>query len=1117
MIARVSLVVLLLGALACAQGPIVKVDLAPYFNADGIALDSDRSDGQLDESGSNLAGEQMPPRGSTFDFGPVAFRFPDYAAGARNNVEADGQVIAVPPGRYAALFLLATATDGPAEGELGLSYASGPPVSMPFVLPDWCSGGAGGVLEAVRFTFRHNGVTGLREQMRGALWVVAFGLDANRTLTAITLPRNRRVHVFALTLGTDRPDLSAAAALARPAPADPDLAKPEPPRLFPYAKPRERRTSFQTNMKYIEDIDLRTDVVMVYASYPDRIRSWADKGYSLETMLSISHDWGGPYVTGRSDGEEHYDKVQAGPDGRYATIGGSSYYMCPDEEWTAYLIDQARAAIDAGSGCIVLEEPEYWAWTGYSPSLRREWESFYGVAWADPQASPRAQWLASQLRARLYERCAGDVFEFIRGYSPGTRRMLATHSNLNYSAWGIIFPHSALARMPACDGVINQVWTGTARTPVKLGGRMAQRVFENAYLEFASLATLGDVSDLALWHLADPVEDNNAYTWAEYRRWWRETVAASLLFPGVGRYEVMPWPDRVFAPRAVDATGAPPPAEYLTELLVAFDAQRRQPPGEPGEGAHDLAVLSSDTMMWQRGGPWPSNMDGFYGLALPALVRGAAVSVPLLELAPGRPEYLGRYRVLAVSFDAMKPISSAHISALARYVQGGGCLVVLGGADDYNDIDAWWNREGYARPQDALFDMLGLALRPYPPSSGAEPAWTQVLSAHELSGAHPRTLENLDDYTVDLAPFLPAESVAVKFEDGTRSDGWGPWLSRVRFECDAGADVPEFSPGGRVEARYLAEVVGRGDVDEARRFADGNGRWVYLFPTEGATRGSVTLTMGNDFVVSVSAGYGGGTRRLVAPPGARSGAVSAFEAAWDGEGRARSPFDWNLPASGLTTYAPADPRISVLGVMEDDPDAAAFFYAEVGRGHVVLLGVPAAQMATARGEGIMWGLWRGAYETAVRGALPAPGGLRVRRGDYEVASALTSQLALSGPFVDLFDAGLPVLKGMVLGPGEQAFVRCVDGPPPGRPQVIAVAGKVETDLWKSPDWRLVVAGPTGTRCAMRVRCAGRPSVVSAADADGGAVEVLESWDESTSTLLLGFPNCARGVELRLRL
>ena len=44
----------------------------------------------------------------------------------------------------------------------------------------------------------------------------------------------------------------------------------------------------------------------------------------------------------------------------------------------------------------------------------------------------------------------------------------------------------------------------------------------------------------------DPVEDNPSRTMEDYLGNYERTLAASLMFPEVDRFEVMPWPTRIF-------------------------------------------------------------------------------------------------------------------------------------------------------------------------------------------------------------------------------------------------------------------------------------------------------------------------------------------------------------------------------------------------------------------------------------------------------------------------------------------------------------------------------------------------------------------------------------------
>ena len=101
------------------------------------------------------------------------------------------------------------------------------------------------------------------------------------------------------------------------------------------------------------------------------------------------------------------------------------------------------------------------------------------------------------------------------------------------------------------DGYIVQVWTGTARTPNFYNGVTKQRTFETAFLEYGALQNIARSSGKSIWYLNDPIEDNPDHSWVDYRTNWESTLTASLLQPGVARYEIHPWPERIFGPKSM--------------------------------------------------------------------------------------------------------------------------------------------------------------------------------------------------------------------------------------------------------------------------------------------------------------------------------------------------------------------------------------------------------------------------------------------------------------------------------------------------------------------------------------------------------------------------------------
>ena len=483
------------------------------------------------------------------------------------------------------------------------------------------------------------------------------------------------------------------------------------------------RTCFQTGQAWSEHSNLRSDVAIVYGidpGLPGRIQTWRDRGYRIHVMTGVS--WGNyqDYLYGRFDGINHEDEAQTVSDGRKSSHGGDVYYMCPGTNYGKFLCVGVQRALDAGAEAIHLEEPEFWVNAGYSEGFKREWRSYYGEDWQPPHSSVDAQWRASKLKYFLYRRALQQVFDYVQDYNRRTGRQVRcyvpTHSLINYATWRIVSPESSLARLNGCDGYIAQVWTGTARTKNMYRGKLRERTFETAFLEYGSMQNLVRSTGRGVWYLNDPIEDNPDHDWADYQRNWESTLVASLLQPDVWQFEVAPWPERIFsgrypksAPR--EARQAIPPA-YATELQVAMNAMNdlKQSRVAWDCGTAGVGVVISDSLMFQRGDPTPSDahLSHFFGLALPLLKRGLPVAPVQLENVT-IPGYLDNLRVLLLSYHGMKPLTPEVHAALAKWVKAGGALVVCDDdSDPYRTVRDWWNSEGlhFRTPREHLFQQL---------------------------------------------------------------------------------------------------------------------------------------------------------------------------------------------------------------------------------------------------------------------------------------------------------------------------------------------------------------------------------------------------------------------------
>ena len=492
------------------------------------------------------------------------------------------------------------------------------------------------------------------------------------------------------------------------------------------ASPLER-TCFQVAAPYAPQMDIKSDVAIVYGvdeSLPERAAGWRGRGYLVHLMTGVA--WGNyqDYLYGRFDGRRHLDDAQTNRQGDKISHGGDVYYMVPTEAYARMLSERLKRAVDAGVVAIHLEEPEFWVAAGYGESFKREWQAFYREPWQAPHSTPDAQYRASKLKYYLYRRALDTIFIAVKAHARSKHRevrcYVPTHSLLNYAGWGIVSPESSLARLDSCDGYIAQVWTGTARTPNLYRGVARERTFETAFLEYGAMRNMVQGTGKRMWFLADPVEDDPNHDWNDYRANYESTVIASLFYPDIWRYEVMPWPDRVWLgkyPRergSKERVGIPP--AYATELLTIINTlnDMRQDSVEWDCGTGGIGVCVSDTMMFQRGEPAPTDPNNFYGLALPLLKRGIPVAPVQLENITRR-GYLKPYRALVLSYDFMKPPSEAVHRALVRWVKAGGVLLYVGdGSDPYRAVAEWWNTDGlnFPGPEEHLFKSLGFSAWP---------------------------------------------------------------------------------------------------------------------------------------------------------------------------------------------------------------------------------------------------------------------------------------------------------------------------------------------------------------------------------------------------------------------
>lgn len=499
------------------------------------------------------------------------------------------------------------------------------------------------------------------------------------------------------------------------------------------------KTTFQTSREWRPTIDTRADAVMVYGvggnpsdksekiSFEERVQSWKDRGYTVHFMTGIA--WGEyqDYFTGEWDGKMHLDEGQVQQNGDTIWHGHMVPYIVPTANYLKYIKEKhIKRVIDAGIDAIFLEEPEFWARAGYSEAFKREWKKFYGSEWRPQHESPENTYLANKLKYHLYYNALNDVFTFAKEYGKSKgmdiKCYVPTHSLVNYSQWQIVSPEASLASLPCIDGYIAQVWTGTSREPNYFNGKLKERVFETAFLEYGSMESMTAPTGRKMFFLTDPIEDWPR-DWVDYKKNYQATFVAQLLYPQIANYEIMPWPERIY--EGLYKTSADSdkkeriPRHYSTQMQVMVNTLNQMPLTESRvSGSKGISVLMANSLMFQRfpihEGYEDPQLANFYGLALPFLKRGVPVKTVHIENLSYE-EALAETKVLLMSYSNMKPLSPEAHTHLADWVKSGGVLVYCGQDNDpFQSVSEWWNTKGnaYRTPSAHLFERMNIEISP---------------------------------------------------------------------------------------------------------------------------------------------------------------------------------------------------------------------------------------------------------------------------------------------------------------------------------------------------------------------------------------------------------------------
>jgi hypothetical protein len=774
--------------------------------------------------------------------------------------------------------------------------------------------------------------------------------------------------------------------------------------------PPTPRSCYQTGADYSPRLDLATDAVILHSFDPARLANWKARGYPVILMGGFRDYL--PYV------KANPDAVQRTRDGAPTSVE-SSFYLTPTPERIETLIRQYLQMLEAGADAICPEEPEYWADAGYEAAFRQLYEARLGRPWQPPDASHAARWTADRFKAQLMTEAVHAILNAARARKPAAKRMVAVHSPLNYALWRICVAHHALIlgnSLPAggegrggvsaltaggedrggvspVEEVIGQVWSDTVRTPLPSDGEYQAEPFATAYLEYASLAGLMRDTGKRLWFLCNPLSDTPNRPLEEHRQVYFNTLVASLMFPEATGYEVLPWPERIFWNV---------PAEYATVILSATracEAIAQQSGATIDAGVEGIGLLFSDSMTAVRGAPEVAPVEDLLALGIPLVNAGIPLTLHSLQRLPERalPRSL---RLLLWTPETVKPLREAELRALAEWVQGGGWLFVVGGANGYDAIpDMPWRQAGQPTPVHWLLRMLDkpLELETVPPEPAPPEAW-RTLGVH---GAEPaQGTFNCRWVDIDLSDYR-GQTVFVKFSDSIPDTGWGALLRQARLEAD-GRTLAAFYTGSPAEPLFLHTNHRSRLNTNGERFADRDAFFVYRFPLPQARAITLRLELAQEWRLDIST-----------QPPYREHLVA--------------PTRTDLPAIRL--------RDDEVITRYQTPDAEPFYTYEgapvgvslrTGRGGVVLLGVSGRAFGNAYGGARDWraivqyvcGLAGVRYRERAR--------IVARRGEWVAAYGTYRTTTLRGTYLDALDPRLPILTDPPLNPRMPRLLLQVD-------------------------------------------------------------------------------------------
>ncbi len=487
---------------------------------------------------------------------------------------------------------------------------------------------------------------------------------------------------------------------------------------------------FETGSGSQDELDFFTDLVLLRfngdsAKFVESIESWRNKDYEVGVIFSSNWEREGSdfasFVRQKFKGEKLsiFDFVQKDQELNPLFNKNFKIPIIPDSTRLKYLKSILKNWINLNIKTIVLETPEYFAGAGFNRIFKDYWWDKTGTRWQNPQDSTDIWFQSGQLKQKMLLEFIKETVNFGREYADQKNKtvkfFLASPGSIAGSAKKTIHAGTPSLRLSNIAGVIGQ-YSGATYPDFIFQGLTKPRKFAPAFLNYSWFVNSVNFSQQQLILSINPAiaktDPGSQYLWIDYF----ETFIAALMQPAVKQFNFLSMPENFLLKDGSAAGKMKKDFNYkLAIMAYILEYLKKIPAGKIFWSADNFpktGILFSDTYMFQRGGPWTSEMESFYQLALPLLYRGVPIRVVPLERISDQ-VYLNQFDVLLMSYEGYKPLAPDVHSALYQWVRrkGGVLFFYLGISNRFDEMEKWW-AEKYDRPHEHLFELLKTGFYP---------------------------------------------------------------------------------------------------------------------------------------------------------------------------------------------------------------------------------------------------------------------------------------------------------------------------------------------------------------------------------------------------------------------